>query len=186
MHTGPYTAIREVEHLTDGNKEGRPSDLKYAFENPVERALLLARFQGPRPPPAVFLAPHSETPFAISAARRRRGVFHWCQPAVSVGPNCDHSRGRKRPQALWRLEDPGRHIEGEPITDGRSDGGNGLTVNRPSLRWRVRRQESRQMLTIPPSAGSSSARSAVAELSAGPRSRDHLGLSWASTGSECK
>src|SRR5215470_1189762 len=36
VHTGPYTAIREVEHLTDGNKEGRPSDLKYAFENPVE------------------------------------------------------------------------------------------------------------------------------------------------------
>ena len=41
---------------------GSPSDLKYALESPVERALLRARYHGPRPLPAVFLAAHSENP----------------------------------------------------------------------------------------------------------------------------
>jgi transposase InsO family protein len=37
----------------------------------AEIALLRARYQGPRPLPAVFLAAHSETPFAMSTRRLR-------------------------------------------------------------------------------------------------------------------
>ena len=54
---------------------GRPSDLKWALESPTERALLRARCQGPRPLLAI-LRSSPETRSAISAARRRRGVFH--------------------------------------------------------------------------------------------------------------
>jgi len=56
---------------------------------PTERALLLARCQGPRPLPAVLPASRPFTPSAISAARRRRGVFHCRHRAARsrVGPN---------------------------------------------------------------------------------------------------
>jgi hypothetical protein len=64
------------------NRDGRPSDLKYALGSPAERARLRARCHGPRPLPAVFLGAHCETPFATRAARRRRGVFHWRQRAA--------------------------------------------------------------------------------------------------------
>ena len=56
----------------------------------MERALLRARYHGPRPLPAVFLAAHSETPFATSDARRRRGVF---QAYFIVWPAGDQSAG---------------------------------------------------------------------------------------------
>jgi hypothetical protein len=64
---------------------GRPSDLKYALESPTERALARARYQGPRPLPAVWLASCGRTPSANRAARRRRGVFH-----------CRHRAARNR------------------------------------------------------------------------------------------
>src|ERR1700730_3940992 len=57
-------------------RDGRPSDLKWALESPTERALLRARCQGPRTLPAM-LRNSPETPSAVSAARLRRGVFHW-------------------------------------------------------------------------------------------------------------
>src|SRR6266849_5468315 len=38
------------------NNDGSPSDLKYALESPTDRALARARYQGPRPLPAVLRA----------------------------------------------------------------------------------------------------------------------------------
>jgi hypothetical protein len=67
-------------------------------QSPVERALLRARCHGPRPLPAVFLAAHSETPFATRAARRRRGVFHWRQRAA---------RNRNRTQRVRAISTSG-------------------------------------------------------------------------------
>ena len=46
------------------------------MERPTERALARARYQGPRPLPAVWLASCGRTPSSSSAARRRRGVLH--------------------------------------------------------------------------------------------------------------
>src|ERR1700692_2920698 len=91
-----------------------PSDLKYAFESPVEIALLRARYQGPRPLPAVFLAAHSEIPFAMSAARRRRGVFHWPQS----GPQSQSDPASEGYQHLGRFAEaeiaaPAPHIGGQ-------------------------------------------------------------------------
>src|SRR5258708_31890362 len=97
VRSGPYTAVREVA-LTRLEQDGRPSELKCAFESPVERALLRARYQGPRPLPAVFLAVHGETPCATSAARRRRGVFHWRQRAA---------RSRSRTQRVRAINTSG-------------------------------------------------------------------------------
>ena len=76
MRTGPYTAVRDGYADTSSNNDGSPSDLKYALESPTERALARARYQGPSPLPAVLLANRGRTPSSISAARRRRGVFH--------------------------------------------------------------------------------------------------------------
>src|SRR5580693_2656253 len=78
--TPPYVRvrIRRFEKLRrhSSTSEGRPSDLKYAFESPTERALAFARYQGPSPLPAVLLASRERTPSSIRASRRRRGVFH--------------------------------------------------------------------------------------------------------------
>src|SRR5713226_894390 len=65
------------------NNDGSPSDLKYALESPTDRALARARYQGPRPLPAVLRASRSRTPSARSAARRRRGVCH-CRDALDL------------------------------------------------------------------------------------------------------
>src|SRR6266849_1311606 len=68
------------------NNDGSPSDLKYALESPTDRALARARYQGPRPLPAVLRASRSRTPSARSAARRRRGVFH-CRHKAALSRN---------------------------------------------------------------------------------------------------
>src|ERR1039458_897051 len=74
VRTGPYTAVRVGYADTSSNNEGSPSDLKYALESPTDRALAFARYQGPRPLPAVLLASRGSTPSSSRAARRRRGV----------------------------------------------------------------------------------------------------------------
>src|SRR6266851_549020 len=61
------------------------------------RALLRAICQGPRPLPAV-LRNSPETPSAMSAARRRPGVFHWRQRAA---------RNRKRTQRVRAINTSG-------------------------------------------------------------------------------
>jgi hypothetical protein len=76
VRTGPYTAVRDGYVNTSANNDGSPSDLKYALESPTERALAFARYQGPRPLPAVLLASRGRTPSSNSTALRRRGVFH--------------------------------------------------------------------------------------------------------------
>src|SRR5262249_61979565 len=86
VRTGPYTAVRVGYADTSSNNEGSPSDLKYALESPTERALARARYQGPRPLPAVLLASRGRTPSASSAARRRRGVFH-CRHKAALSRN---------------------------------------------------------------------------------------------------
>jgi hypothetical protein len=61
------------------NNEGRPSDLNYALERPTLRALVSARYQGPRPLPAILAASLGLIgliPSPSNAARRRRTVFH--------------------------------------------------------------------------------------------------------------
>ena len=68
------------------NNDGSPSDLKYALESPTDRALARARYQGPRPLPAVLRASGSRTPSSSSAARRRRGVFH-CRHKAALSRN---------------------------------------------------------------------------------------------------
>ena len=85
--------------------------MKYLLLSPTERALLLARCQGPRPLPAVLLTSRPFTPSAISAARRRRGVFH-CRHRA------DRSRSRtQRVRAMSTSEaeiaDPTPHIRGK-------------------------------------------------------------------------
>ena len=70
--TGPYTAIRECYVGISSSHDGNPSDLKYAFESPTDRALAFARYQGPSPLPAVLLAGRGRTPSSNRAARRRR------------------------------------------------------------------------------------------------------------------
>src|SRR5258705_4223407 len=66
-------------------------------ESPTERALLRAICQGPRPLPAV-LRNSPETPSAMSAARRRLGVFHWRQRAA---------RNRNRTQRVRAINTSG-------------------------------------------------------------------------------
>src|SRR6185437_12163904 len=86
VRTGPYTAVRDGYADTSSTNDGRPSDLKYALESPIDRALLLARYHGPRPLPAVLLASRGRTPSSISASRRRRGVFH-CRHIAALSRN---------------------------------------------------------------------------------------------------
>jgi hypothetical protein len=50
--------------------------------NPGRFSSAAGKIPGPTALPAVFLAAHSETPFATRAVRRRRGVFHWRQRAA--------------------------------------------------------------------------------------------------------
>ena len=71
--------------------------LGLTIPRPPERALLRARCQGPRPLPAM-LRNCPETPSAMSAARRRRGVFHWRQKAA---------RSRKRTQRVRAISTSG-------------------------------------------------------------------------------
>jgi len=52
------------------NREGRPSERKYAFEAPTEKALDRTRYQRPRPLPAVLAATRGRTPSCSHAARR--------------------------------------------------------------------------------------------------------------------
>src|SRR5450755_2417746 len=80
--------IRRFEKLGHYSSisEGRPSDLKWALESPMQRALVLARYQGPSPLLAVLLASRKLTPRSISASRRRRGVFH-CRHRAALSRN---------------------------------------------------------------------------------------------------
>ena len=91
IKTPPYVGvrIRRFEKLGShsATNEGRPSDSKYVLESPTERALARARYQGPRPLPAVLAAFRGRTPSSNNAARRRRGVFH-----------CRHMAARRRRQ----------------------------------------------------------------------------------------
>src|ERR1022692_4418339 len=79
---GGSRRLREQSSHNDGS----PSDLKYAFESPTARALAFARYQGPRPLPAVLLASGSRTRSSNRAARRRRGVFH-CRHVAALSRN---------------------------------------------------------------------------------------------------
>src|SRR4051794_28768112 len=59
--TPPYVRvrIRRFEKVTSALPRTTmevPSDLRYAFESPTDRALAFARYQGPSPLPAVLLA----------------------------------------------------------------------------------------------------------------------------------
>ena len=88
--TPPCVRVRtrrfEKLRCYSSTSEGRPSDLKWALESPTERALAFARYQGPSPLPAVLLANRGRTPSSISAARRRRGVFH-CRHIAALRRN---------------------------------------------------------------------------------------------------
>src|ERR1035437_4913528 len=84
VRTGPYTAVRKVG-LTRFEQGWETERFEVSIgESPTERALLRAIYQGPRPLPAVLLESCPEIRSAISAARRRRGVFHWRQRNVSM------------------------------------------------------------------------------------------------------
>src|ERR1035441_10165485 len=93
--TPPCVRVRtrrfELVTLAPSINVGSPRDLKYALESPTHRAVDRARYQGPRPLPAVLLASRGRTPSCNSAARRRRGVFH-----------CRHraARSRRRTQRV--------------------------------------------------------------------------------------
>jgi hypothetical protein len=75
VRTGPYTAVREVA-LTRSKQTWKDERFEVGIGEPEAKGLLRARAQGPRRLLAM-LRSSPEIRGAASAARRRRGVFHW-------------------------------------------------------------------------------------------------------------
>ena len=87
-HHGAYGSAHggRVGCADGSNKEGKPSEAKYAFETPTDKAFAFASYQGPSLLAAVLLASLGRTPSSSRAALRRPGVFH-CRHTAALSRN---------------------------------------------------------------------------------------------------